>query len=110
MYISPKKQTKLTDLNNKAGSNKMYDYSYTNNLIIQFWISNNVMNTSPNEVSFLMKNYDYFNNFYQNGQLLLKEMKCSGDSEILHEIVRNTTRISSWYSDFREVSRHTYFT
>ena len=53
------------------------------------------MNTSPNEVSFLMKNYDYFNNFYQNGQLLLKEMKCSGDSEILHEIVRNTTRISS---------------
>ena len=34
LYLSPKKQTKQTDLNNKAGSNKMYDYSYTNNLIL----------------------------------------------------------------------------
>ena len=32
-------------------------------------------------------------------------MKCSGDSEILHEIVRDTSGISSCFSDFRVVSR-----
>ena len=32
-------------------------------------------------------------------------MNCSGDSEILHKIVCETTQISSWYSDFRVVSR-----
>ena len=30
-----------------------------------------------------------------------KEMKYSGDSDILHEIVRDTERISLFFSDFR---------
>ena len=34
-----------------------------------------------------------------------KEIKCSGDSEILREIARDTTRIKSCRSDFRVVSR-----
>ena len=34
-----------------------------------------------------------------------KEIKTGGDSEILHEIVSETTRISSCFSDFRVVSR-----
>ena len=33
-----------------------------------------------------------------------KEMKCSGASEILHGLVHDTTRISSFFSDFRVVS------
>ena len=33
-------------------------------------------------------------------------MKCSGDFEILHEKARDTTRISSCFSDFRAVSRN----
>ena len=33
-----------------------------------------------------------------------KEIKCSEDSEILHEIVRDTTR-NMFFPDFREVSR-----
>ena len=32
-------------------------------------------------------------------------MNCSVDSEILHETLRDTTRISSCFSDFRVVSR-----
>ena len=36
---------------------------------------------------------------------LLKEMKCSGDFEILHKIVCDNTRISSCFSDFRVVLR-----
>ena len=32
-------------------------------------------------------------------------MECSRDSEIIHEIVRDTTRISSCFHDFRVVSR-----
>ena len=35
----------------------------------------------------------------------VKEMKCSGDYEILHGIVRDATRISSCFSDFHVVSR-----
>ena len=38
------------------------------------------------------------------GITVRKEMNCSGDSEIQHEIVRDTTRISSCFSDFRVVS------
>ena len=34
-----------------------------------------------------------------------KEIKCSGDSEILYDIVRDTPRISSSFFDFRVVSR-----
>ena len=34
-----------------------------------------------------------------------KEIQCSGDSEILHEIVRDTTRIGSCFSIFCAVSR-----
>ena len=34
-----------------------------------------------------------------------KEMKCSGDSEILPEKVRDTSQIRSRFSDFHEVSR-----
>ena len=37
--------------------------------------------------------------------LFMKEMKCFGDSEIFHEIVRNTTQISLCFSDFRVVSQ-----
>ena len=36
--------------------------------------------------------------------LLKKEMKCSGDSEILHEIVRDNTRKSEKHELIREVS------
>ena len=36
---------------------------------------------------------------------LFGRIKCSGDSEILYETVRDTTRISSRLSDFRVVSR-----
>ena len=32
-----------------------------------------------------------------------KEMKSSGDSEILHELVRDTERISSCFSEFHVV-------
>ena len=32
-------------------------------------------------------------------------MKCSGDFEILHGLVQNTTRISSRFSNFRVVSQ-----
>ena len=39
------------------------------------------------------------------GILLKNEMKCSGDSEILQEIVCDTTRISSCFFDFHVVSR-----
>ena len=38
------------------------------------------------------------------GITVRKEMNCSGDSEIQHEIVRDTTLISSCFSDFRVVS------
>ena len=45
--------------------------------------------------------------FFSSGQpcFVKKEMKCNGDSEILHKIVRDTTRISSCFSEFRVVSR-----
>ena len=33
-----------------------------------------------------------------------KKIKCSGYYEILHEKVRDTSRICSCFSDFREVS------
>ena len=33
-----------------------------------------------------------------------KEMNCCRETEILHVLVHETTRISSWPSDFREVS------
>ena len=32
-----------------------------------------------------------------------EEIRCYGDSEILHELERDTTRISSWFSDFRKI-------
>ena len=38
-------------------------------------------------------------------RITVKKKKCSGNSEILHEIVRDTTRISSCFSDFRVASR-----
>ena len=34
-----------------------------------------------------------------------RKIKCCGDSKILQEIVRETTRTNSCISDFREVSR-----
>ena len=33
-----------------------------------------------------------------------KAMKSSGETEIQHELIHDTTRISSWLSDFRVVS------
>ena len=33
--------------------------------------------------------------------VIKKEIKCSGDSEILHEIVRDTLQISLCFADFR---------
>ena len=52
---------------------------------------------------FTVHNYKY--NFNILLHTVRKEIKCSGDSEILHEIVRDTTQTSSSFSDFRVVSR-----
>ena len=39
-----------------------------------------------------------------------KEMKCSGDSEILHGLVHDATRICSCFSEFRVVAYGGFFT
>ena len=46
-------------------------------------------------------------NFCVHGEecTVKKEMKCSENSDILHEIVRDTTQIRSCFSDFRVVSQ-----
>ena len=47
--------------------------------------------------------WDYF---YVNPSLLqvTKDMKFHGEAEMLHELVHDTTWISSWFSEFSVVS------